>query len=106
MNPEDILFRADTPAGFRVRTTRRYWDFLSTTKRAVMAGRENDVMKALGEPDEVRRSISNPDAFLFYRAESPSCWLCVVAKRLDGEGFVITAYPTDAIKRGELVWKK
>ena len=106
MRPEDILFNVDTPVGFRVRTTRRYWDFLSTTKRAVMAGRENDVMEALGEPDEVRRSRSDPDAFLFYRAERPGRWLCVVAKRLDGGGFVITAYPTDAIKRGELVWRK
>jgi len=29
-----------------------------------------------------------------------------VAKRLDSEGFLITAYPTDAIKEGEWIWSK
>ena len=29
-----------------------------------------------------------------------------VAKRLNGEGFLITAYPTDAIKEGEQIWVK
>jgi hypothetical protein len=44
--------------------------------------------------------------FFFYRLERPGRWVCVVAKRLDGEGFVITTYPTDAIKIGELIWNR
>jgi hypothetical protein len=27
-----------------------------------------------------------------------------VTRRLNGDGFLITAYPTDAIKQGELIW--
>ncbi len=38
-------------------------------------------------------------------AERPKRWLCAVAKRLEGEGFLITAYVTDAVKIGESVWK-
>jgi len=44
--------------------------------------------------------------YLFYRLERPKRWLCAVAKRLNGEGFLITAYPTDAIKEGEQIWVK
>ncbi len=33
-------------------------------------------------------------------------WLCAVAKREDGNGFLITAYLTDAIKVGDLIWEK
>ena len=29
--------------------------------------------------------------------------LCAVARREDGSGFLITAYPTDAVKAGESV---
>ena len=69
-----------------------------------MLGRETDVMEALAEPDEVRRSSKDPNVLLFYRMERPRRWLCVVAKRLGSEGFLITAYPTDAIKTGEQLW--
>lgn len=31
---------------------------------------------------------------------------CVVVKQLEQEGFLITAYPTDKAKEGEVVWKK
>jgi hypothetical protein len=30
--------------------------------------------------------------------------LCVVAKRLGGQGFVVTCYVTDAIKEGTTIW--
>lgn len=53
---EDILFEVSTPLGFRVRTTRSYWALISTIKRPVMAGRENDVIDALEKPDEIRIS--------------------------------------------------
>ena len=75
-------------------------------KHETIRGRESDVVGALGDPSEIRRSRSDPNAFLFYRIERPERWLCVVAKRLNGEGFIITVYPTDAIKEGETVWRR
>ena len=98
------LIQEDTPLGFRVYTTRSYWDIIVSLKHPVMSGREDDVPEVLRSPDEVRRSIRDPSVFLFYRLERPGRWLCVVVKRLDGEGFIITAYPTDAIKTGEPEW--
>ena len=103
---DDILFNVETPLGFRVRTTRRYWDFLITEKHEAMAGRENDVIRVLHDPDEVRLSRTDPLVFVFYWLERPERWLCVLAKRINGEGFIVTAYPADAIKEGEIVWTR
>ncbi|MBC6480924.1 MAG: hypothetical protein GDA56_27245 [Hormoscilla sp. GM7CHS1pb] len=71
-----------------------------------MLGREVDVQETLRMPDEICRSREDPQVYLFYRLERPKRWLCAVAKRLNGEGFLITAYPTDAIKEGEQIWVK
>jgi hypothetical protein len=60
----------------------------------------------LTAPDEVRQSRSDSEVFLFYKIERERRWVCAVAKRLNGDGFLITAYPADAIKEGELVWPK
>ena len=61
----------------------------------------------LGEnPDEIRRSKSDEDVYLFYKAEHEKRWICAVSKQTDDTGFLITTYPTDAIKEGTQVWHK
>lgn len=101
-----ILFDVPTPLGFSVRVTRRYWTLIFTVKHPVMHGREADVQETLRSPDQVRRSRSDPNVFLFYRSERSGRWICAVAKRLNGEGFLITTYPTETIKEGEQIWSK
>ena len=71
-----------------------------------MKGRESDVESALKSPDEVRQSKTDSSVLLFYKAEGLKRWVCAVAKRSDAEGFLITAYPTDAIKEGNKIWPK
>jgi hypothetical protein len=39
-----------------------------------------------------------------FTAERRKYHLCVVVKRLNGDGFVITCYLTDAIKEGDPIW--
>jgi hypothetical protein len=102
----DILFEVSTPLGFWVRVTRDYWEFIVTVKHPVMRERATEVQDVLQTPDEVRQSQSDPAVFLFYRAEVPGRWICAVAKRLNAQGFLITTYPTDAIKEGERVWSR
>ena len=100
----DYPFNVRTPLGFSVRTTRPYWH-LNLVKHEAMSGRERDVIDALQNPDEVRISQTDSNVLLFYRAERLGRWICVLAKRLDSDqGFMITAYPTDAIKEGDLAW--
>lgn len=104
--PDELLFEVSTPLGFRVRVTRVYWKLIATIKHLVMAGCEESVKDALENPSEIRQSKSDADVYLFYKPERIGRWVCAVSKRLNGEGFLITAYPMDVIKEGELVWPK
>jgi hypothetical protein len=102
----DVLFEVFTPLGFRVRVTRNRWDLIVRVKHPVMVGRESAVRQALEAPDEARQSRSDPEVLLFYKAERPRRWTCAVVKRTNGDAFLVTAYPTDAIKEGVRIWPK
>ena len=101
-----MLFEVMTPLGFQVRVTRAYWEVIATIKHPAMTGREGEVKVALEDPAEIRLSRNDPQVYLFYKLEQMGLWICAVAKRLDSEGFLITAYPTDAIKEGERIWPR
>ena len=88
-----------------MRTTSAYWARIVTFKHPIMRGREAHVQRALREPTQVRRSTRDPSVQLYY-APDPPYHVCVVVKCLDGEGFIVTAYRTDAIKEGELLWPR
>jgi len=103
---KDILFEAVTPLGFHVRVTKAYWELIISSKHPIMAGREDDVKDTLENPDEIRRSRSDENVYLFYKTEHKQRWICAVSKRNDSTGFLITTYPTDAIKEGMQVWHK
>lgn len=103
---KDLFFEVSTPLGFKVRVTRPYWERIITVKHPVMRAREIDVQGSLQAPEEIRRSRGDPAVLLFYRFEQPGRWLCAVVKRLNDEGFLITTYPTDAIKEGERIWNR
>jgi hypothetical protein len=100
-----MLFDTPTPLGFHVRCTRAHWEFIVDSKHLVLAGRAQDIEDMLRNPDQVRRSRKDPAVFLFYRGGRPR-WFCAVARRQNDSGFLITAYPTDAIKIGEQLWTK
>lgn len=102
----DVLFEVRTPLGFWVRVTKVRWELIATVKHPVMAGREPSVRLALENPDEVRQSRVDPEVLLFYKAEAAKRWVCAVAKQADGQAFLVTAYPTDAIKEGIRIWPK
>lgn len=94
-----------TPLGFRVTCTAEYWQRITTIKHPPMKGRLADVVRTLSDPDTVRRSVGDPLVVLFHRRSVPR-WVCAVVKRTDGIGYLITAYPADKIKSGEVLWTK
>jgi hypothetical protein len=102
----DILFSVDTPLGFRVQATVSYWATISTIKHPIMLGREVDVQETLRMPDKVRLSQTNGQIYLFYRSDGNKRWICAVTRRLNGEGFLVTAYRTSGIKEGVHLWPK
>lgn len=106
MPERDVLFEIVTPLDFQASVTRERWEMIVTIKHPVMAGREHSVKLALENPDQARRSRTDPEVLLFYKAEGPKRWTCAVVKRTNDEAFLVTAYPTDAVKEGVRIWPK
>lgn len=100
------LFEVLTPLGFTVRVSQSYWEVIVTVKHPVMAGQELVVQDTLARPDEIRVSKTDSAVHLFYKSIREKRWVCAVAKRLDGDGFLITTFPTDAVKEGVRIWPK
>src|SRR5437870_3606085 len=96
------LFEVMNPLGFTVRTTAEYWSLIES-KHPKLCGRVQEIVHVLTCPDQRCQSRQDTAVYLFYCANQ-SHFLCAVVKRLDGEGFLITAYPCDKIKEGESVW--
>ena len=75
-----------------------------------MAGQIPRIAETLADPDRIVRSRTDATVELFYKwyASSPvtAKFLCVVVKALVEDPFMITAYHTDAVKRGEVLWEK
>ena len=106
MPDSSVLFEVLTPLGFRVSVSRQRWELITTVKHPVMAGGQNQVRSTLERPDETRQSRADPRVLLFYKVEAPKRWTCAVVKRTNDEAFLVTAYPTDAIKEGVRIWPK
>ena len=104
--PKDLLFEEITPLRFYVHVTKSLWELIVTAKHPVMAGKQTEVQAAIKEPDTIRQSRKDSSVYLFYKLEHFNRWICAVVKRVNGNGFLITTYSTDAIKEGNLLWHK
>ena len=68
------------------------------------------IAETLTNPDVVRLSSRSDDTRLYY------CWytetkyndkyVCVVVVLAEDDAWIVTAYLTDAIKQGELLWER
>lgn len=103
---QKVLFEIRTPLDFNVHVTEEYWKIIVTIKHPVMKGHEEEVKFVLSDPDEIRQSKKDQNVYLFYRIQGQKRWFCAVVKNDNDDGFLITAYPTDNIKEGIIIWKK
>lgn len=101
---EGIYFKIRTPLNVEVRTTASYWEYLITIKHPVMKEKEDIVRAVLQLPDEIRQSKTDKDIFLYYKKSDRL--YCVVVRHTGAEGFLITAYPTDKVKEGDVIWTR
>ncbi len=97
-----LLFEVQTPLGWTVRTTASYWELIER-KHPEVIGLIDEIKNCLSAPATIYQSTQDDEVFLFYRVWN-QYHCCAVAKRLNGEGFLITAYITDKIKEGEVIW--
>lgn len=99
---EDVYGR-----GIRL-TSERHWHI--ENDHPEMAGQIDKIKETLSEPERITRSKTDPEVELFYKHydQTPVTekYLCVVVKTSIDDKFIITAYFTDTIKRGETLWPK
>lgn len=69
-----------------------------------MAGKEELVKQTLSTPEEIRKSKIDSSVFLYYKTIERL--YCAVVKHEGNRGFLITAYPADRIKEGEVIWTR
>jgi hypothetical protein len=100
-----MKFEVLTPLDFTVRTSESYWQRL-IVKHPDIEDLEELVQQALTSPDEIRQSSRDTGVLLFYLIRRDGRWVVAVARRLNGDGFLITAYQTDAIKEGKTIWHR
>src|SRR5437867_4417802 len=99
------IFTVTTPLGYRVSLSRDRWRQILRFKHPALKGCEKLVRKCLENPDFVRESAKEPDAHL-YHTNHEDVFLCVVTAPCDGDDhFVVTAYYTKNIKKGNELWK-
>ena len=81
---------------------------------------ENDHPEMLGQIEKMKQTLLNPDRVVksmtdssvenFYRFydKTPVTkkYLCIAVKVLEEDLFIITAYFTDTVKRGDILWEK
>ncbi|MEX2705956.1 MAG: PBECR2 nuclease fold domain-containing protein [Candidatus Freyrarchaeum guaymaensis] len=93
----------------RIRLTEERQEHIETD-HPEMSGRIDRILETLLNPDVIVRSRTDPDVELFYRyydvTPVTEKYLCVVVKVLAEGAFIITAYFTDTIKKGETLWKR
>ena len=79
-------------------------------ERLEMSNQENKIKETLLNPELLKRSVSNEKVIIYYKHYSTtpvtSKYLAVIVKIDDKESFIISAYFTDRIKKGELIWKR
>lgn len=80
------------------------------TDHPEMSRQIDKIQNTIKSPDVVVKSRTDPYVELFYRHYDTTPvtekYLCVVVKIVVNDLFIITAYFTDTIKRGILLWEK
>jgi len=92
--------------GRTIRLTDERWKHIS--EHPEMAGMRGALEETLRAPEEVQESVSDPVARLYYRYYHRTMvggkYLCAVVKMAAEDAFVVTAYLTDRMKKGRIVW--
>jgi len=104
MDRDHCIFEILSPIGCTVRGHLYHW-FLVCNKHPEIADLLAEFKDTIAGPELIVLSKTDPAVYLCYQRHQ-NYWLSAVCKRLNGEGFLITAYITDKIKEGKLIWQK
>ncbi|MGE0823145.1 MAG: hypothetical protein AB7G75_15545 [Candidatus Binatia bacterium] len=75
-----------------------------------MVGQLDKVQETLQDPHVIVRSQRDPNVHLYHKhypaTPVTEKYLLVAVKRMDNDAFLLTAFFTDTIKKGEQIWEK
>ena len=95
-------------SGRTIRLTRERREYILL--RPEMAELEAEIAESLRQPERVVQSLSDPEAWLYYRRYPTTRvgdkYLCVVVKIQADDAFLVTAYLTDTVKKGTQLWPR
>lgn len=79
-------------------------------KRLARVGLFDKFGETICDPDFVIQSSTDSLAEIYYRfyrgTKAGNKYLCVVVKHDINDAYVLTAYPSDEIKKGRLLWER
>lgn len=83
------------------------WEYI-ITKHPEIKPYKDKVKIVLNEPDLVKKSKRDKKVFLYYKyfEEILSGKYLLIVVKTNKNNFIITAYITDKIKEGEIIWRK
>ena len=95
--------------GRRIRLTDEGWDHI-LERHHYMVDFRDEIDETLRQAEQIRRSTTAPETTRlyykwYYGTPRGDKWVCVVVKVLPDEAFLVSAYVTDRIKEGELIWQ-
>ena len=80
------------------------------TDHPEMRGQVSKIIETMSGPDIITRSGTDPQVELFYKhyLSTPvtTKFLCVVLKVQTDDNFIITAFFTNTVKNGDVIWEK
>ncbi len=89
----------------RIRLTDERLSHLETD-HPEMRAQVTKIVETLSDPDRITRSTTDQQVEMFYKHYSSTPvttkFLCVILKALPDDGFIITSYFTDTVKKGEV----
>jgi len=103
-----VLFEVKSYDGRRIRLTEVQWLHIVFFHPEV-EGEQNRIKSVLKKPEVVVEGATSDTkvCYRMFRVTPVSRkYLAVVIKVLDGEGFIMTSYFTERIRRGKVLWKK
>ena len=94
--------------GRRILLTDEGWNHI-LERHHYMIDFRDEIGQTLQKAEEIRRSTTAPQTTsLYYKWYHETFrgdkWVCVVVKALPDEAFVVSAYVTERIKDGEVIW--
>ena len=100
--------RIEDYAGREIRLTEERWRTFKSTPKCLIW--ERLVEETLRAPEVVVQSLSDSEARLYYRYYPKTMvsgkYVCAVVKTPAEDAFVVTAYLTDRVKKGDVLWRR